>query len=197
MKLVFSTLDVITVVEELRKHVVGSRVNNIYDVNNKTYLLKFARNEEKLVVLIESGARIHLTEFEWVKNVMPSGFAMKLRKHIRNRKVAYVNQLGMDRIVDIQFGFDENAFHLITELYDRVRSFALAVSPHPYFSSTTRHSSDHLYDRLLVEGNVYDLCDFLASKCFRYVPFADDSDFRQLLSRYLCRLSVVFLYLMN
>ncbi|KAA3675359.1 uncharacterized protein DEA37_0010787 [Paragonimus westermani] len=119
MKLVFSTLDVITVVEELQKHVVGSRVNNIYDVNNKTYLLKFARNEEKLVVLIESGARIHLTEFEWVKNVMPSGFAMKLRKHIRNRKVAHINQLGMDRIVDIQFGFDESAFHLITELYDR------------------------------------------------------------------------------
>ncbi|KAF7254942.1 hypothetical protein EG68_08639 [Paragonimus skrjabini miyazakii] len=99
--------------------VIGSRVNNIYDVNNKTYLLKLARNEEKIIVLIESGARIHLTEFEWVKNVMPSGFAMKLRKHIRNRKVVCINQLGMDRIVDIQFGFDDTAFHLIAELYDR------------------------------------------------------------------------------
>lgn len=31
-----------------------------------------------------------------------------------------VKQLGVDRIVDIQFGSDEAAYHLIVELYDRV-----------------------------------------------------------------------------
>lgn len=29
-------------------------------------------------------------------------------------------QLGVDRIVDFQFGSDEAAYHLIIELYDRV-----------------------------------------------------------------------------
>ncbi len=36
------------------------------------------RTDEKAVLLLESGIRLHTTEFEWPKNVMPSGFAMKV-----------------------------------------------------------------------------------------------------------------------
>ncbi|XP_028293411.1 ribosome quality control complex subunit NEMF isoform X2 [Gouania willdenowi] len=57
--------------------------------------------------------------FEWPKNMMPSGFAMKCRKHLKSRRLTHIKQLGMDRIVDIQFGSDEAAYHLIIELYDR------------------------------------------------------------------------------
>lgn len=31
-----------------------------------------------------------------------------------------INQLGVDRIVDFQFGSNEAAYHLIVEFYDRV-----------------------------------------------------------------------------
>ncbi|XP_016120279.1 nuclear export mediator factor Nemf-like [Sinocyclocheilus grahami] len=72
--------------------------------------------------MIESGIRIHCTEFDWPKNMMPSGFAMKCRKHLKSRRLVHVKQLGVDRIVDIQFGSDEAAYHLILELYDRVRA---------------------------------------------------------------------------
>ena len=34
-----------------------------------------------------------------------------------------ISQLGIDRIVDLQFGSDEAAYHLIVELYDRVKYF--------------------------------------------------------------------------
>lgn len=37
-----------------------------------------SRTDEKAVLLLESGIRLHTTEFEWPKNVMPSGFAMKV-----------------------------------------------------------------------------------------------------------------------
>ena len=43
------------------------------------------------------------------------------RKHIRSRRLVNISQLGIDRIVDLQFGSDEAAYHLIVELYDRVR----------------------------------------------------------------------------
>ena len=43
------------------------------------------------------------------------------RKHIRSRRLVNITQLGIDRIVDLQFGSDEAAYHLIVELYDRVR----------------------------------------------------------------------------
>ena len=36
-----------------------------------------------------------------------------------------VRQLGADRIVDFQFGSDEAAYHLIVELYDRVRALSV------------------------------------------------------------------------
>lgn len=44
------------------------------------------------------------------------------RKHLKSRRLTQVKQLGVDRIVDIQFGSDEAAYHLIVELYDRVRN---------------------------------------------------------------------------
>ncbi|XP_061700923.1 ribosome quality control complex subunit NEMF-like isoform X2 [Syngnathoides biaculeatus] len=75
--------------------------------------------DSKAILLLESGIRIHSTDFEWPKNMMPSGFAMKCRKHLKTRRLAHVKQLGVDRIVDLQFGSDEAAYHLIVELYDR------------------------------------------------------------------------------
>jgi len=58
---------------------VGMRVNQIYDVDHKTYLIRFHRSEEKAVLLFESGIRFHTTEFQWPKNPAPSGFSMKVR----------------------------------------------------------------------------------------------------------------------
>lgn len=58
------------------------RVNNIYDIDNKTYLIRLQRTEEKQVLLLESGNRIHATSFEWPKNVAPSGFSMKVTRCI-------------------------------------------------------------------------------------------------------------------
>ncbi|NXG76649.1 NEMF factor, partial [Baryphthengus martii] len=77
------------------------------------------RPECKATLLLESGIRVHTTEFEWPKNMMPSSFAMKCRKHLKSRRLVSVTQLGIDRIVDFQFGSDEAAYHLIVELYDR------------------------------------------------------------------------------
>jgi predicted ribosome quality control (RQC) complex YloA/Tae2 family protein len=77
------------------------------------------RPDSKAVILIESGIRIHGTSFDWPKNMVPSGFSMKLRKHLRGRRLENVEQLGGDRIVDLQFGSNEAAYHLIVELYDR------------------------------------------------------------------------------
>ena len=42
------------------------------------------------------------------------------RKHLKTRRLVSVRQLGIDRIVDFQFGSNEAAYHLIIELYDRV-----------------------------------------------------------------------------
>ena len=43
-----------------------------------------------------------------------------MRKHLRGRRLEKVEQLGIDRIVDLQFGSSEAAYHIILELYDKV-----------------------------------------------------------------------------
>ncbi|XP_066142754.1 ribosome quality control complex subunit NEMF homolog [Euwallacea fornicatus] len=118
MKTRFNTLDIVCVVKELQKF-IGLRVNNIYDIDSKTYLIRLQGGEQKQVILLESGNRIHSTNFEWPKNVAPSGFSMKLRKHLKNKRLESLSQLGVDRIVDLQFGSGEAAYHVILELYDR------------------------------------------------------------------------------
>ncbi|KAF2894967.1 hypothetical protein ILUMI_11200 [Ignelater luminosus] len=118
MKNRFSSYDIVCSTTELQK-LIGMRVNNVYDIDNKTYLIRLQRSEEKSVLLLESGNRFHITNFEWPKNVSPSGFSMKMRKHLKNKRLESLTQMGTDRIVDLQFGTGEAAYHIILELYDR------------------------------------------------------------------------------
>ncbi|XP_048830455.1 ribosome quality control complex subunit NEMF-like [Brienomyrus brachyistius] len=119
MKTRFNTVDIRAVIAEINATFIGMRVYNVYDIDNKTYLIRLQKPESKAVLLLESGIRIHSTEYDWPKNLMPSGFAMKCRKHLKSRRLVSMKQLGIDRIVDMQFGSDEAAYHLIVELYDR------------------------------------------------------------------------------
>ncbi|XP_074642120.1 ribosome quality control complex subunit NEMF-like [Tubulanus polymorphus] len=119
MKTRYSTIDIRAAISELNSRFIGLRVANVYDIDHRTYLIRLARPDEKAMILLESGNKIHSTEFDWPKNMMPSGFSMKLRKHLRSRRLEKIEQLGIDRIIDLQFGSGEAAYHLILELYDR------------------------------------------------------------------------------
>lgn len=44
---------------------------------------------------------------------------MKLRKHLRGRRLTGIAQVGLDRVIDLTFGEGVAAYHLILELYDR------------------------------------------------------------------------------
>jgi hypothetical protein len=46
---------------------------------------------------------------------------MKLRKHLKGKRLTNARQLGFDRIIELQFGYSGCAdeYHLIIELYDR------------------------------------------------------------------------------
>ena len=91
----------------------------------QTYVLKLGRSGEvpdKVFVLIESGVRFHMTQFQRDKNELPGNITMKLRKHLRGKRVDGVSQLGVDRIVDFSFGSGEAQHHLLLEMYAQVCS---------------------------------------------------------------------------
>ncbi|KAG2177194.1 hypothetical protein INT43_007851 [Umbelopsis isabellina] len=119
MKQRFSALDVRATVANLKERLIGLRVQNIYDVTSKTFLFKFSKPDSKELVLIESGIRLHTTQFARDKSAMPSHFCGKLRKHLRTRRLINVRQLGSDRIVDFEFAGGElhAGYHIIVEFY--------------------------------------------------------------------------------
>ncbi|KAI9305340.1 fibronectin-binding protein A N-terminus-domain-containing protein [Cunninghamella echinulata] len=119
MKQRFNALDIRATVVNLRERLTGLRLQNIYDVNSKTFLFKFAKPDDKELVLIESGTRIHTTQFSREKSAMPSMFCAKLRKYLRTRRLTNVRQVGIDRIVDFEFagGEKSNGYHIISEFY--------------------------------------------------------------------------------
>jgi predicted ribosome quality control (RQC) complex YloA/Tae2 family protein len=116
----FTVSDVRAMVVEMRL-LIGQRAANVYDLNDKTYLIKFAvpGEAEKPILLIESGVRFHLTKYARDKNDMPSPFTMKLRKNIRTKRLEDVKQLASDRVVDFKFGSGDATVHIILELYGR------------------------------------------------------------------------------
>ena len=124
-------------VNSIRPSAVGCKLANIYDINSKVYLLKLQRKGRRsslhlllrvpqscsdlagfrCFLLLESGVRFHLTEYQRDKSSIPSNYTMKLRKHLRNKRLTNISQLGADRAVDLQFGRGETSFHLILEIY--------------------------------------------------------------------------------
>lgn len=44
---------------------------------------------------------------------------MKLRKHLSNKRIENISQVGVDRVVDFQFGTGDFEFHIFLELYDK------------------------------------------------------------------------------
>lgn len=73
---------------------------------------------QKTLLLIESGARIHTTQFDRDHGSVPSGFCLKLRKHIRTRRLDNVRQLGGDRVIALTFAAGRDIVaHLILEFY--------------------------------------------------------------------------------
>ena len=90
---------------------------NIYDVSGRLYLIKLSRANRKEHLLIESGIRLHTTQYIKNQKDLPSGFSMKLRKHLRTKKLENITQLGIDRVIDLTFGRGEATYHILVELY--------------------------------------------------------------------------------
>ncbi|TPX46340.1 hypothetical protein SeMB42_g03741 [Synchytrium endobioticum] len=119
MKQRFSALDVSGIVTSLRPTIQNQRLQNVYDISPRTYLFKFSSTvaDSKELLLVESGIRIHSSEFSREKSMFPSPFCIKLRKHLKGRRLKDIQQVRADRIIDLTFGEGDGAYHLMLEFY--------------------------------------------------------------------------------
>ncbi|SPQ94981.1 unnamed protein product (mitochondrion) [Plasmodiophora brassicae] len=113
-----ASFEVAAAVAELVGALAGCRLTNVYDLGPRTYLFKFGRpGGYKAFLIIESGVRFHLTAFERETNPTPNTFAIKLRKHLRTKRLDGIRQCGFDRVLQLTFGTGTHAYHLFVELH--------------------------------------------------------------------------------
>jgi predicted ribosome quality control (RQC) complex YloA/Tae2 family protein len=114
----FTSFDASAVVHELKDALVNSRVNNVYQLDAKTLLLKFHKTDKPpLRLMMEAGRRLHLTAYVLEKPLVPPAFCMALRKHLRSACLTSVEQYEFERIVVFHFRTKTSMLRLILELF--------------------------------------------------------------------------------
>ena len=117
MKIKFTNFDVMAEVKNLEKY-IDYRLINVYELNLKQFILKLTNKKEKVFIKLVSGFRFHTIDDKPDEcKQMPNTFTQKMRKHMNNKRLTGITQLGLDRIVDFKFGEREFAYHIILEIY--------------------------------------------------------------------------------
>ena len=147
--------DIVALTNEL-KFLEDYRVNNIYDITNKSICLKLVKDTDKQYLIIESGTKFYLKKTPFAAmRTMPSSFCAKLRKHVKNKRIALFDQINMDRVIDIQCGTDEYAYHIIAEFY---ASGNIILTDYQYKILTLIHPYVYKTDETNIRvstGNIY------------------------------------------
>jgi len=114
----FTSFDVAIIVHELKETIADSRVNNIYQLNEKTIVLKLHKTDKPpLRLVMEAGTRLHLTTYALKPPKAPPAFCMALRKYLRSAWVDNVEQYEFERVVAIYFRTKMGVLRLILELF--------------------------------------------------------------------------------
>ncbi len=114
----FSSFDIAAVIKELKNTLDQSRVNNIYQLDEKTVIFKLHKTDmPPLRLVMEAGRRLHVTSYAEENPAEPPAFCMALRKYLRNAWVAGIDQFEFERIVTIRFRTKTGVLKLVLELF--------------------------------------------------------------------------------
>ena len=114
----FTSFDIAAVVSELKGLIAESRVNNIYQLDEKTLVFKLHKaNLPPIRLVMEAGRRLHSTVYAQESPAAPPAFCMSLRKYLRGAWVAGIEQYEFERIVTVSFRTKEGLLKLVVELF--------------------------------------------------------------------------------
>ncbi len=159
-----TSFDVATVVFELTQIIKDARIENIYQLNSSTLLLRLhIPNQPAIQLLIEAGRRIHLTSYILKKPPVPPTFCMTLRKHLRNGRIIDVQQHEFERTIVLKISTREGAFQLTSELFGEGN--IVLVNPEGTITAALTY-------RKMRDRNI------LRKETFRYAPPSGRNPFR-------------------
>jgi len=146
MKEVMSSFDIAAITLELEQNIIGKHLDNIYQLREKTFLIKIRPGDLNLIVQIEK--RIHLTKYAVKAPQAPTQFCMALRKYLSNGKIVDVEQHEFERIVTFTIQTREGNFKLIAEIFKRGN--LILLDPQDRILHSTRYMK--MRDRNIIRG---------------------------------------------
>jgi len=144
-----TSFDIAALTPELNQTIKGTRIDNIYQINPTTLLLKLRQPSAQLI--IEAGEHLHLTSYTLEKPEKPPAFCMALRKYLRNAEVKEVRQHEFERIIVIKLSAREGESQLISELFGEGN--ILLVSPENKILHALAYR--RMRDRNILRGEVF------------------------------------------
>ena len=118
LKKELTSVDVAAITCELKKKIIDAYINNVYQINRKTILLKLRKKDAPaLQLVIEAGKRMHITSYSIEKPKKPPAFCMALRKYIKNGRLVSVEQHEFERIVTFKIAKKKGEMKLVIELF--------------------------------------------------------------------------------
>jgi predicted ribosome quality control (RQC) complex YloA/Tae2 family protein len=118
LKIEMTSVDVAALVYELNRIIREARIENIYQLDSQTIVLRLhLLNQPTMQLLVEAGKRVHLTSYVLSKPLRPPGFCMELRKHLRNGKITEIQQHEFERTITLQISLREGMCTLVVELF--------------------------------------------------------------------------------
>jgi len=114
----FTSFDIAAATSELKPIISDSRVNNIYQLDEKTIVFKLHKSDVPPIrLVIEAGRRIHSTVYAAESPASPPEFCLALRRHLRGAWLAGLEQFEFERIVTLAFRTKDGLVKLIAEIF--------------------------------------------------------------------------------
>ncbi|MGA2310365.1 MAG: ribosome rescue protein RqcH [Candidatus Bathyarchaeia archaeon] len=118
LKKEFTSFDVAATVRELREHILGSHVNNVYQLDPKTLTLKLHKvDHPPFQLVLKAGRRLHLTAYSLEKPPRPTAFCMALRGYLRNARLVSVEQYEFERVVILSLKTSGGVLRMVLEFF--------------------------------------------------------------------------------
>jgi len=146
MKEVMSSFDIAAITLELEQNIIGKHLDNIYQLSEKTFLIKIRPGNLSLIIEIEK--RIHLTKYALKTPHAPTQFCMALRKYLSNAKIIGVGQHEFERVVTFTVQTHEGDFKLVAEIFKRGN--LILLDPEDKILHSTRYMK--MRDRNIIRG---------------------------------------------
>jgi predicted ribosome quality control (RQC) complex YloA/Tae2 family protein len=114
----FTSFDIAAAIQELKGLIANSRVNNIYQLDEKTLIFKLHKTDTPPIRLVmEAGRRLHATSYAEENPSEPPAFCMALRKYLRDAWVVGIDQHEFERIATVSFRTKTGLLKLVVELF--------------------------------------------------------------------------------